>query len=449
MNEQDADDLYGGDETPAQRVGNGPESKASPSKLENVAALGKNKKTSRVIIATVGAVLLVGGIATVSIISKNNRVEKPQPTELTGAAVGNAPPLSEERSTALADSEQYRTIVAAAGQDRADAARQSGESTQPLATTVEASLKPKPTPAEAAAAAAEAEQLRLQQQAMEQARQQAAAQPSQQQGYPQSSPQGDQVYQQQIANAQSAMTQLMAPRTRGLQVFALADSTTASVGSMQQVGLHVGGAGQAGTGVGGGTAGGAAVAPSVSQVTLIGAGVIESARMDMGANTDVGGDFVATLLTGKWAGAKLIGSVQRRGELAALTVRTLSLQAQGVSVSANAIILDPETAEGGTATDVDRKLFVKYGVKPLAAGFAAVADYLKGSGTTVMVNGETVTSSQPELTNKKAAQIVAGSAAQQVSTDADALDTTPTVRVRRGAIVGVFFTQDVLYAPKQ
>jgi intracellular multiplication protein IcmE len=190
-------------------------------------------------------------------------------------------------------------------------------------------------------------------------------------------------------------------------------------------------------------------AATPTQLTLLGAGAIESARMDTGLNTDIGGDFGATVVTGKYAGAKLVGTYSRKGELAVGQVRLMAFPNQGVSVPVNAVILDPETAEGGTASDVDRKLFVKYGIKPLAAGFAAVADYLKNSGTTVVVDGQTVTSTQPELTNKRAGQIVVGSAAQQVSSDANALDTTPTVRVRRNTIVGVFFTQDVVYTPKQ
>ena len=450
MNEHNEDDLYGGD--PAQRVGNGPEGKAPAGKLENVAALGRNPKTSRVIIATVGAVVLVGSIAVISIVSNNKDANRPTPAELSGgSAVGSTPALGDDRNAALADSEQYKGIVAAASRERSVDALQSGASAQPLAATVEYGLQPTPTPGEAAASAAKAEEARLQQQSMERAQAQAMAaqqaQAGQQSSAPQQNPQGDQLYQLQMTNAQSAMAQLLAPRARGSQAFPLVDAQTAG-GSVQQVASRVDGAGQAGQGVVSGA--GATVNPAAaSQVTLIGAGVIESARLDMGANTDVGGDFVATLLTGKWAGAKLIGSVQRRGELAALTVRTMSMPAQGVSVPATAVILDSETAEGGTATDVDRKLFVKYGIKPLAAGFSAVAEVLKNAGTTVVVNGSTATTTQPELTGKQTGQLIAGAAAQQVSSDANALDTTPTVRVKRGAIVGVFFTQDVLYTPQR
>lgn len=449
MSDNTEDDLYG-DDVPAQRVGNGPDVKAAPTKLENVAALGKNPKTSRVILATVGAVVLVGGIAVVGIVSKNSRAPEPTPAAISGAAVGAAPTgLTEDSSAALANSQQYKDIVAAAGQQRSKDALESGQSAQPLAATVEGALKAAPTPAEQAASAAETERLRLQAEAAERARNVALQQQQAQQVSGGTNQQPDQVYQQMMSNAQNAMVQLMSNRTRGTGVYSMVDQAQgAAAGGLQQTAYQQGGV-QAGAG---GVQAAAATGPAAAaptQYTLIGAGEILSARVETGVNTDIGGDFGATLLTGKYAGAKLIGSVQRRGETAQMTVRMMSMPEQGVSVPAAAVILDAETAEGGTATEVDRKLFIKYGVKPVAAGFAAVADYLKNSGTTVVVNGETVTTSQPELTNKKAAQIIAGSAAQQVNTDANALDTTPTVRVRRGAIVGVFFTQDVLYTPRK
>lgn len=462
MNEGE-DDLYGDDEAaaPVQKVGDGAVNKPPAGKMENVAALGRNPKTSRVIIATVGAVVLVGSIAVIGIVSKRNKPEAAAPAELSGAAVGAPPVLNDDKGSPLGGSDQYKDIVAAASKERSQDALANGTSAQPLAATVESTLKSAPTPAEAAASAAAAEKARLDLQEAERAKAMALAAQQAQATYPQNgagyqqvqyqqpqNPQGDQVYQQHLTNAQAAFAQLMAPRARGAQVYGLVD-VQSGAGGTQATGPQSGGT-QVAAAANSGAAGsqGAATASSGGQVTLIGAGVIESARLEMGVNTDVGGDFVATLLTGRWAGAKLIGSVQRRGELAALTVRTMSLPAQGVSVAATAVILDPETNEGGTATDVDRKLFIKYGVKPVAAGFAAVADYLKNSGTTVVVSGETVTTSQPELTNKKAGQIIGGAAAAQVSSDANALDTTPTVRVRRGAIVGVFFTQDVLYSPK-
>lgn len=456
MNENDTDDLYGDGES-AQRVGNGPETRGPASKMENVSSVMRNPKSSKVVVATVGAIVVVGGLLVVAISSRNAPQQTATPPGLSGANVGAAPTtLGDDPNKNLADSKQYQDMVAATGRDRAQAARDAGQSTQPLAATVEQALTKAPTPAEVAASAAQAEQARQQQAALAAA--QAAAQPQQGQGGYAGAHSQDQAYQQMQQNAQQAIAQLMAPRARGSQSFAMVDTNASQAAAQAQAQgqlpvqavpsvIRTAAAAPAAVAATPPTVGASSAGYS-DQVTLISAGLIESARIDTAVNTDVGGEFGATLLTGKYAGAKLIGTVQRKGELAQMSLRTMSLPGQGVSMSAAGVILDAQTAETGTATDVDRKLFVKYGVKPLAAGFTAVADYLRNSGTTVVVNGETVTSTQPELTGKKTAQIVGGAAAQQVNSDANALDTTPTVRVARGAVVGVFFTQDVVYSPR-
>lgn len=428
----------------AQQVGNGPVGKQPAGKMENVTALTQNPRTRRVVIATVCAVGLVGAITLISIFSKNRQAAPAPPAALTGASVGPAPTsLDEKQNQALADSAAYQDMVAKAGAQRASEAAQNGQSTQPLSATVEAALRPNQTPAEREEAEAkarkekaEAEALAAaQRQAMELAQRQSAGQA----GNAQVAQVQDQTQQQMLQVASQAIHDLSANRARGAAVYAMFDGSQAPAGAGVSTGSY---------GRDGAVLQAQPQAQVARQVTLIGAGSIEAARIDTGVNTDVAGDFGATLVTGPYAGAKIIGTVQRRGETAALTCRTLAFPNQGVSVPATCSILDAETGEGGTASDVDRKLLVKYGIKPIAAGFAAVADYLKNSGTTVVVNGQTTVTSSPELTGKKAAQIVGGSAAQQVNTDANALDTTPTVRVRRGTVVGVFFTQDVLYSPK-
>src|SRR5206468_8346958 len=109
-------------------------------------------RTARVIIATIGAVVVVGGLAAVGIVSKNKHAPAQPPAALTGAAVGAAPTgLSEDPNAGLAGSKQYQDIVAGAGKERAKDALAKGQSTQPVAATVESALKATPTPAEQAA----------------------------------------------------------------------------------------------------------------------------------------------------------------------------------------------------------------------------------------------------------------------------------------------------------
>lgn len=449
MNHEKDNELYP-DEEEAQQVGNGATTVPPQTKAGNLVALVSSPKSRRVLIATGGAVLLVTAIAVVGITSATRPKASSLPASMVGVSVGQTPGrLDESSNTALAGSKEYQDIVAQASQSRASEAALSGNSLQPLAITVESALRPNQTPAELevmAAKEAKENADRVVAQALaasmqEQQRLAAAvqqSQPSANQG------QMDAMAQQTMQNALRAVTELTANRTRGGQVYAMHD-TGSQQGQLATVVLSQGAAVPSYA-----TASGAAPTQTnaVSQFTLISAGSIESARIDTAVNTDVGGSFAATLVTGKYAGAKLVGVVQRKGELAQLTCSLMSFPGQGVSIPATCVVLDAETGEGGTASEVDRKLFVKYGVKPLAAGFGAVAEYLKTSGTSVTINGTSTAVSQPEMTSKKTSQLVLGSAAAQLGSDAGGLDTTPTVRVHRGAIVGVFFPQDVTYTPK-
>lgn len=443
MNEND-DELYS-DEEAAQHVGNGPEGAVPSSKTDNLVKLTSNPKSRRVLIATAAAVVVVSGLALVGIRSGNKPQQTQAPAGMTGASVGPAPnSLENDPNSALANSEQYKQMAAATAARKASEALESGRSDQPGAVTVESAMRNSATPAEQEASAAAAV-LRAQQQAQAQAALAAAQaqQPTQQQQQV-AQVQPDPAYQMMVGRARETMAGLMKPRSFGIQNVSFVESGTGATGTAQAVA----GLGGAGAAVAQAAAAASSSVSTGNEITLISAGAIEAARMDTGVNTDIGGDFGATLLTGPFAGAKLIGTVQRKGTLAEMTVTTFSLPAQKITTGVKAHILDAETKEPGTASDVDRKLFIKYGIKPLAAGFAAVASYLQSAGTTVVVNGETVSSTTPQLTTKHTAEIIGGSAAQQVNSDANSLDTTPTVRVRPNTIVGVFFTSDVLYTPK-
>jgi len=187
----------------------------------------------------------------------------------------------------------------------------------------------------------------------------------------------------------------------------------------------------------------AAFQGAVPQATIIDAGTIEAGEMLTAVNTERGRKFAVRLVTGRYAGAVLVGEYKRSGDVADGTLSQITIPGYGGPLPTSAEILNPDTLEAGYATDVDRKLILKYGVKPIASGFAAVADYLRNSGNTVITNGTTTISTQPELTGKRAAQIVGSAAAQAVVNDTNALDTTPVARIAARTIVGVFFTDSV------
>ena len=182
--------------------------------------------------------------------------------------------------------------------------------------------------------------------------------------------------------------------------------------------------------------------------TIIAAGTIGAVKTLTGINTDIGGDFVSELLTGPYAGASIVGSYRRVGTLASLTFKSITIKGMGLTLPIVATGLDATTLDAATATDVDRKLLVKYGVKPLAAGLAALGTAFSLTGTTVNINGSAVTNTQTELSRDAAGGVVLGAAAKQLTNDVDALDTTPTVRVAPHTVLGIMFVSDVIYTPK-
>jgi intracellular multiplication protein IcmE len=438
----EADDLYGDDAVPVQQPTNG--TQAQPTKMENISAVAKGSKTGKIMMVTGGAVVIVIALLFVAFSSKKKTVVLPP--SVSGVDVGQTPTLRDQGNKDLVDSKQYQTMVDQVNQGRAADATKNGTSVQPLADGTARTLQDFKTPAEVerdAKVKAEQDAAAAAQAAAQAA--QAARQAQLQPGGPQA--QGvnqDPNYAVMLQNAQAGMSEMLAPRARGMQSFdvsvmpkvVVASTTATQAGAVPAASMQ--------------QAGGAAVAtatPAAASKTLISAGVVGAARMDTGVNTDIAGQFVATLVTGPYAGAKLIGTSTRVGEAASLQFTTMSLVGQGISMPISAVALDAETLEAGNATDVDRKLFVKYGVKPLVSGIAAVGQALLQAGTTVAVDGQTIVTTKPQITRTQAEQIVAGNAAQQLNTDTSALNTTPTVRVAPGTVVGVMFIKDVIYTP--
>lgn len=441
MSNDQQEDLYGEDSP--QHVGNGPATQPAPTRMDNISAMVKGAKTGKVMLVTAAVVVLAVALVAVALTSTKKKVLLP--ASVSGVSVGQTPGLQDQTNKDLVDSRQYTDMVAQVNAGRASDAARNGTSVQPLADGTARTLVAFKTPAEeerdakiaAELAASKAAGAALEVQIARLAAQQL---PAQQQ--PQQPQQVDPAYTAMLNNANQAMGELLAPRGRGTQSFEVSAAPKIALASPAAFGN------QAGSMSGAGAAALASVATASRGKTLIPAGAVVVAKMDTAVNTDIGGDFVATLVTGPWAGAKLIGTSTRVGELASLQFKVMSFPGDGVSIPVTAVALNSESLEAGVATDVDRKLLVKYGVKPLVAGVAAVGQALLAAGTKVAISGVEVVTTKPSITKEQAQNIVIGSAAQQVNADANALNTTPTVRVAPGTVIGIMFTADVVYTAK-
>lgn len=427
------DGVYDAD-VPAEKAG---ASQPQQSKAKNLAGLMRNKATAPVVRLTVVSVLVVGALAAVALMARDKKADRPtaDPAALSGADVGAAPAtIDGQRRSDMAQSAAYQDAVRAVEAERAASAAAAGESSQPSSLTVEANLKPSMTPEEQARKEAEAARLRSLEEAAARA---AKPADSTGQGQTVTYTAGPGMNEEMLRNAREAMGRLTGSRQYGADVFSFGGPSVAASAAQQAQATAIQVTSQPVQ------RNAAAGQPRV----LIQAGTLEAAEMLTSVNTDRGSKFAVKLLTGKYAGSVLRGEYRREGDVAAGTLTAIAIPGFGASLPAAAEILDPITLESGYATEVDRKLITKYGIKPIASGLAAVADYLRMAGTTVVTNGTTTVTAQPEFSGKRAAQIVGAAGAQAIANDSSALNTTPTAKIEAKAMVGVLFTDDVRYTP--
>lgn len=421
-NQNSQDGLYD-DETNAQRVDAAPQVAEPVSAAGNLAKLTKDKKSKRVIMFTLGAVMVavLGIIVVISAVTRPKTQVLPQ--DARGAVVG-APPgqMIPDTDKSAGKTQQFGQVVEGVSARRVEEAKQEGTSVQPMAVTIERDLQAAPPPP----AVVRQEQVALQ-----------PTQP-------------DPAYLEMMNNARAAVKSLARSRELGTAIYdapARRNETVAGNGVVNPS-VNAGLVNTAQSGAQGGqqTANANSLAGNQAKVTLIRAGQMESVRLDTGINSKVAGEFIGTVLTGPHAGARVVGTAQRHDDLVRPTFSMMSVPNLGYSLPIKAIGVDAQTLENGTATDVDRKLFLKYGVQPLAVALSAVGSAMTSSGTTVIINGNgTQTTSTPEMTASRARGIALGAAAGAVSKDAAGFDTEPVVKVAPGTIIGMIFLADVTY----
>lgn len=384
-----------------------------------------NKRALRNKIVLLGGVVAVVLIVGVSVVTRTRTTSQSLPAEVKG--VQELPPPGEmvQGETALASSPLYSNVISTVNKERLDEAERAGRSGMPLADTIR--------PASPAGSAASA-----------------GAGPGQEAAQANQSAQAAQLTQADLQARQQALVAQMnqiqkfmgdrrdAWAPKGTAMITVTDGSTVAA---SQTAARPTTAAAPGADPG-------SSAPK-NQVTLIPAGTLLSAVTVNQVNTDLTVPLVATIASGQFAGAKIIGSPERVGDVAKIEFTTMSLPGYGTSVPIKAYSLDESTLEGGVATSVDRKLFAKYLLRPAAAAVAAVGAAAKNAGTTtVNINGAT-TQTTGELTNKRARQIMTGALGEQASKDMTAESTDPTVHVARRTVIGVIFVSDVTYTPPQ
>lgn len=176
---------------------------------------------------------------------------------------------------------------------------------------------------------------------------------------------------------------------------------------------------------------------------LIPAGKIEYGQLIVEANSDAPGPILAHLVSGPFAGSRLIGTFTKEEEFLVLEFNSIVID--GIGHRMKAVAINPESTSIAMATEVDHRYFSRV-ILPAAAAFiegmgGAIAD----TGSTTSVSTSSTTTSSPELDSKEELFKGVEEAAKKVSEilDENAKDTETLVRVESGTPMGIFFVEPV------
>lgn len=199
----------------------------------------------------------------------------------------------------------------------------------------------------------------------------------------------------------------------------------------------------------------AASVTSVSKTSgagaIIRAGDVLFAVLDTSVNTDEPGPILATIVSGKLKGAKLIGSftLPSNAQKMVISFNTMSVPGAPKTTSINAYAIDPNTARTALSSKTNNHYLLRYGSLFAATFLEGFGNAFQSANTTVTIGGTggvtntTVANGvgRSILENAVIGLATLGKSWGQIAQQQFSRPTT--VDVYSGTGLGVLFTQDV------
>lgn len=186
---------------------------------------------------------------------------------------------------------------------------------------------------------------------------------------------------------------------------------------------------------------------------IIKAGTILFAVLDTSVNSDEPGPVLATVVGGKYKGAKLLGNMKTQTipgldspEKVSMEFNTMNVPSAPSSIPIKAVAIDPDTARTGLATSVDRHYLLRYGAMFASAFMTGYSKVITSQGTVqdTATNGQSVRTQSPELSGRKQIYAALGDVGKKWGEAVAPLANRPyTVTVKAGTSIGLLFTADV------
>ena len=181
----------------------------------------------------------------------------------------------------------------------------------------------------------------------------------------------------------------------------------------------------------------------IDKQVIVPSGAIAYAQLLTAVNSDIKGPALAQILSGPFAGGRVIGKVDVKDEY--IVIEFFRIIKDTVSYSISGIALDENTTLAGQATDVDHHYFVRV-ILPAAAAF------VEGYGSAVAKTGTTVTQiagggqamTQPKPDVKESIYKGIEESSSVISEILEEGSERPiTVHIAKGTTMGIFFIDSV------
>jgi intracellular multiplication protein IcmE len=197
--------------------------------------------------------------------------------------------------------------------------------------------------------------------------------------------------------------------------------------------------------------GNADIGSAGAQQIVIKTGDIIFAVMDTAVNSDEPGPILATIVSGRFKGTKLIGSFTLPANANSMVImfNTMSIPGSSKTISISSFAIDPNTARTALSSRTDHHYLMRYGSLFASSFLEGFGNAFQSANTTVTIGGTgggnnvTIQNGVGRSSLQNAVIGLAtvgkswGQAAQQL------FSTPVTVEVYAGTGIGVLFTQDV------
>lgn len=173
------------------------------------------------------------------------------------------------------------------------------------------------------------------------------------------------------------------------------------------------------------------------------AGDVMFAVLDTGVNSDENSPILATIVTGKLKGARLVGIFALVQDKVVLNFNQLSVPWLSKSVSVQAVAIDPNTARTALAHKVDNHYMQRYGGLFASSFLSGFAGAISSSGSqTSSGSGGILTTNAPLSVAQQLAVAVGNVGTAYSKVLGDSFTRPPTVTIEGGTGIGVLFMQD-------